>query len=92
MKYSYKADKDERHVGFIAEDVPDLVASKDRKSLSPMDITAVLTKVVQEMDKASKDQQKIILEQQKSFAEQQKTISDLHLRIAELEKRGRKGK
>jgi hypothetical protein len=42
-------DKDEKHVGFIAEDVPELVAMKDRKSLSPMDIVAVLTKVVQEM-------------------------------------------
>jgi hypothetical protein len=36
-------------VGFIAEDVPDLVSTKDRKGLSPMDIVAVLTKVVQEL-------------------------------------------
>lgn len=35
-------------MGFIAEDVPDLVATPNRKSLSPMDIVAVLTKVVQE--------------------------------------------
>ena len=35
-------------MGFIAEDVPDLVATKDRKGLSPMDIVAVLTKVLQE--------------------------------------------
>ena len=42
------ADRGERHVGFIAEDVPELVATKDRKGLSPMDIVAVLTKVVQE--------------------------------------------
>jgi|WetSurMetagenome_2_1015567.scaffolds.fasta_scaffold00918_13 hypothetical protein len=46
--YTYRADKAEKHVGFIAEDVPELVASNDRKSLSPMDIVAVLTKVVQE--------------------------------------------
>jgi hypothetical protein len=49
IKYNYKTDKDERHVGFIAEDVPDLVAVKGRKGLSPMDIVAVLTKVVQEL-------------------------------------------
>jgi len=49
IKYNYKTDKDERHLGFIAEDVPDLVAVKDRKGLSPMDIVAVLTKVVQEL-------------------------------------------
>jgi hypothetical protein len=48
MIYNYKAAKDEKHVGFIAEDVPSLVASQDRKSLSPMDIVAVLTKVVKE--------------------------------------------
>jgi hypothetical protein len=31
--------------------VPSLVATKDRKGLSPMDIVAVLTKVVQEQQK-----------------------------------------
>ena len=29
--------------------MPELVATKDRKGLSPMDIVAVLTKVVQEL-------------------------------------------
>jgi hypothetical protein len=38
-------------VGFIAEEVPDLVAMKNRKGLSSMDIVAVLTKVVQEQQK-----------------------------------------
>jgi len=47
MKFNYKIDKEEEHIGFIAEDVPDLVATKDRKSLGSMDIIAVLTKVVQ---------------------------------------------
>jgi hypothetical protein len=51
VTYNYKIDPAEKHVGFIAEDVPDLVAAKDRKSLSPMDIVAVLTKVVQEQNK-----------------------------------------
>ncbi len=49
--YNYKTDTEQKHVGFIAEDVPDLVAMKDRKSLTPMDIVAVLTKVVQEQSK-----------------------------------------
>lgn len=51
VHFTYKADKTEHHVGFIAEDVPDVVATKDRKGLSPMDIVAVLTKVVQEQQK-----------------------------------------
>jgi hypothetical protein len=47
VEYTYKADPAERQVGFIAEDVPALVAQNDRASLSPMDLVAVLTKVVQ---------------------------------------------
>jgi len=52
VTYNYKVDKQEAYVGFIAEDVPDIVATNDRKSLSPMDIVGVLTKVVQEQQKA----------------------------------------
>jgi hypothetical protein len=53
VTYTYKVAPNEHHVGFIAEDVPDLVATTDRKGLSSMDIVAVLTSVV-------KDQQKTI--------------------------------
>jgi hypothetical protein len=48
QKFYYKADGEDEHVGFIAEDVPELVATKDRKGVDPMDVVAVLTKVVQE--------------------------------------------
>src|SRR5262249_41255776 len=48
VTFVYRDDAEQQHVGFIAEDVPELVAMKDRKGLSPMDIVAVLTKVVQE--------------------------------------------
>jgi hypothetical protein len=51
VQYEYKIDPKEHHVGFIAEDVPALVATQDRKGLSPMDIVAVLTKVVQDQQK-----------------------------------------
>jgi len=51
VKYNYKRNKEDKHVGFIGEDVPELIATKDRKGLSPMDIVAVLTKVVQEQKK-----------------------------------------
>jgi hypothetical protein len=73
VKYNYKVDKTEGYVGFIAEDVPELVAVKDRKGLVPMDVVAVLTKVVQQ--------------QQKSIREQQKTITELKKEIAELKKK-----
>src|SRR4029077_13151571 len=48
--FTYK-DSNESHVGFIAEDVPDLVAMPGRKSLHPMDFVGVLTKVVQAQQK-----------------------------------------
>jgi hypothetical protein len=47
VRFNYKVDEEDEYVGFIAEDVPELVASKDRRSLSPMDIVAVLTRAVQ---------------------------------------------
>ncbi len=52
VTYNYKSDKKEQVVGFIAEDVPELVAIKSRDGLSSMDMVAVLTKVVQEQDKS----------------------------------------
>lgn len=51
VEFNYKNDQQEKYVGFIAEDVPDLVATTDRQSLSTMDIVAVLTTVVQEQQK-----------------------------------------
>jgi hypothetical protein len=47
VQFNYKSDQQETYVGFIAEDVPELVATSDRTGLSAMDIVAVLTKVVQ---------------------------------------------
>jgi ClpP class serine protease len=72
VKYNYKIDKTDKHVGFIAEDAPELVATSDRKGMSPMDVVAVLTKVVQE--------------QQKVNQEQQEVIANLHERITKIEK------
>ncbi len=51
VSFAYKADPGEEHLGFIAEEVPELVATGDRQGLSPMDIVAVLTRVVQEQQK-----------------------------------------
>ena len=47
VHFNYKTDAGEAHVGFIAEDVPELVATSDRRGLSSMDIVAVLTRVIQ---------------------------------------------
>jgi hypothetical protein len=73
VRFNYKVDTAEECLGFIAEEVPQLVASKGRKGLSPMNIAAVLTRVLQE--------------QQKMVREQQETIMQLKAKIAELEKK-----
>ena len=57
VTFSYKSQPAETYAGFIAEDVPEVVATNDRKSLAPMDIVAVLTKVVQQQQKAIADLQ-----------------------------------
>ena len=46
VTFNYKQEEQEQYVGFIAEDVPELVANSDRTGLSAMDIVAVLTRVV----------------------------------------------
>jgi hypothetical protein len=79
VKYNYKAEKEENHVGFIAEEVPELVSMKDRKSLSPMDIVAVLTKVTQDQQRQLQDQQQQFKEQRQLTQQQlqeQKQIND----------------
>lgn len=49
--YNYKVLPDDQKVGFIAEDVPEIVATPQRDGLSALDIVAVVTKVVQEQQK-----------------------------------------
>ena len=57
VTFAYKANPAETQVGFIAEDVPDLVATNDRKGLSSMDVVAVLTKVIQEQQRTIEEMQ-----------------------------------
>jgi Chaperone of endosialidase len=48
VRFRYKG-TEEWHNGFIAEDVPDLVATVDRKGLASMDIVAVAVGALQEL-------------------------------------------
>lgn len=62
VKFKYKADNSgEEFLGFIAEDVPELVAMDDRKHLNPMDLTAVFANVIQEQQKMLQAQQEAIV-------------------------------
>lgn len=73
VRFHYKAEPADEYLGFIAEDVPDLVATADRKTLSPMDLAAVLTKVVQE--------------QQKAIVDLRATVASLSEKLTEMEGR-----
>jgi hypothetical protein len=56
VTFTYKADEQkEQHAGFIAEDAPDLVAKSHGKAVGPMDVVAVLTAVVQELQRTVTD-------------------------------------
>lgn len=72
VEYVYKDDTSgEKRVGFIAEDVPDLVANADRKSVPIMDVLALVTRVVKD--------------QQQTIDDQKRTIDELKTRLQALE-------
>lgn len=77
VTFAYNADPDEQQVGFVAEDVPQLVADNDRRSLSPMDVVAVLTKVVQEQDKQLALQAEQLRAQREELARQSAAIEKI---------------
>jgi len=72
VSYRYKGNKELR-LGFIAEDVPELVATADRKGMNPMDVVAVLTRVVKDQEKENQ--------------QLKQTISSLDRRLKLLESR-----
>ncbi len=74
VQYNYKNETDHRYVGFIAEDVPDLVADQNRQGLAPMDVAAVLTKIITH-------QQDILFEQQSETTLLLKEIKELKIKI-----------
>ena len=47
VRYYYKSDPGEETLGFIAEELPPLVATNSGKTLNPMDVVAVLARVMQ---------------------------------------------
>ena len=69
VRYVYKNSREEQYVGFIAEDVPELVATNDHKSLSPMDIVAVLTTVVKDQQAKIAEQEARMLQMEMALAE-----------------------
>ncbi len=76
VTFNYRVSPDRKNVGFIAEEVPALVAMNDRKTLSALDIVAVLTQTV-------KDQEEQIQIQNQRFENIQKRILELKNKLGE---------
>jgi hypothetical protein len=55
VRFNYKTDDATKvHIGFVAEEVPELVATSDRKGVSIVDTIAILTLVVKEQQQTIK--------------------------------------
>ena len=94
VRYNYKNKRDEEFLGFIAEDVPQLVAMNGRRGMRAKDIVAVLTKVVQDQQKTINKQKnknikqdKVLKDQNELLKVQIKIINELKERIKELERK-----
>lgn len=79
IKFVYTDDANQTvRVGFISEEVPDVVSSPDRKAISPLDVVAVLTK-------ALRDQQQMTTALVKVLDQQQRDITKLQEQVRLLE-------
>ena len=82
VTYNFKKDASKEHmVGFIAEDVPQLVATKDRKTVDPLKIVALLNAVVHEQQEMLKTQAEKISELEKN----QQELAEVKARLSALE-------
>ena len=68
-------------MGFIAEDVPELVAINSRDGLSAMDMVAVLTKVMQAQDKTLNETKEELKKAQEKIAK----LEAMQKRLAKVE-------
>jgi hypothetical protein len=76
VEYRYKGDS-EVQLGFIAEDVPALVATDSRRSLSPMDVVAILSTVVQEREAKIRERELQIEEMRRALEEVRRRRGDV---------------
>ena len=83
VKFAYKSNREEECVGFIAEDVPDLVARNDRRTLHSMDLVGVLAKVVQDQDQQLQNQDRQLDEQRVINKALMERLAKLEQKLAE---------
>lgn len=82
VKFNYTFPDDRTlHAGFVAEDVPELLASPNRQAVRLLDVVAVLTKTV-------KDQREAIFLLHRILKQQQAAIAALREKVSQLESEG----
>jgi hypothetical protein len=84
VRYVYRNSREEEYVGFIAEDVPELVASNDHKSLSPMDIVAVLTTVTKGQKEEIDTLRSALAQQELTMQKQEERLLQMEMALAEV--------
>ena len=77
VTFRYKANPQKLHTGFIAEDLPDLVATEDRKTVSPNDLVSTLTKVTQHLHEKVKKRNQILKEQEDLIRKMKEKLNNL---------------
>lgn len=88
VEFVYKDDTSaDPRIGFIAEDVPDLIAEPERKSVPVMDVVAVLTKVVKDQDRQLQDQEQQLTEERQRNDRNEKLLLELTRQVTELKQR-----
>ncbi len=88
VEYVYKDDETkEKRVGFIAEDVPEIVANADRQSVPIMDVVALVTKVVKDQQSTIEDQKQTIAQQKASIEAQARLLTEQTRSMEEMMKR-----
>jgi len=85
VRYAYKAHLGDSVVGFIAEDIPELVAMPSRKTLDSTEIVAVLTKVVQEQERMIQEQQTQLHTQKDENIALKTAVDSLNNRLKAIE-------
>lgn len=87
VEFVYKDDATaEPRVGFIAEDVPDLVAEPDRKSVPVMDVVALVTRVVKDQQQTIEELKQVNLRQQQDLKAATEQLAATNERLARLER------
>ncbi len=84
VTYEYKSNRGDTAVGFIAEDVPELVAMPTREAIDSSEIVAVLTKVVQEQDRRISAQDRTLAETRAEMKARDAEMEAMKAEIAEL--------